>query len=48
MRESGRVAEGGEGESRLEVSHKAQAGAFCSNYRQIGDLDISARWSISW
>lgn len=40
--------EGGEGESRLEVSHKAQAGAFCSNYRQIGDLDISARWSISW
>lgn len=35
-------------ESRLEVSHKAQAGAFCSNYRQIGDLDISARWSISW
>lgn len=34
--------------SRLEVSHKAQARAFCSNYRQIGDLDISARWSISW
>lgn len=39
---------GGDRESRLEVSHKAQAGAFCSNYRQIGDLDISARWSISW
>lgn len=35
-------------ESSLEVSYKAQAGAFCSNYRQIGDLDISARWSISW
>lgn len=41
MKERGR-------ESRFEVSHKAQAGAFCSNYRQIGDLDISARWSISW
>lgn len=36
------------GESHLEVAHKAQAEAFCSNYRQIGDLDISARWSISW
>ena len=40
--------EGEERGSRLEVSHKARAGAFCSNYRQIGDLDISARWSISW
>lgn len=42
------VREGEKRESRLEVSHKAQVGAFCSNYRQIGDLDISARWSISW
>lgn len=47
-KEGERGEEGGERESRLEVSHKAQAGAFCSNYRQIGDLDISARWSISW
>ena len=48
MRERGEEVVVVGGQSRLEFYQKAQAGAFCSNYRKIGDLDISAWWSISW